>query len=69
MARRANAWKQEGIEPKAKFPALIFRAFEFRRPRCVEVILSSSTAAGRIDPADGHRIAHAGDRRLSKGSM
>jgi hypothetical protein len=41
---------------------------ELARPLDIK-FLSSSKAAGRIDPAVGRRVAHAGDRLLSKGSM
>jgi hypothetical protein len=71
VARRSKAWKQEEIEPKAETGALTLCAFEIRRlySPCVELILSSSKASGRVEPAVGQRVAHAEDRRLTKQSM
>jgi hypothetical protein len=51
VARRSKAWKQEEIEPKAETGALTLCAFEIRRlySHCVELILSSSKASGRLN--------------------
>jgi hypothetical protein len=71
MARHSKAWRQEEIEPKEEIGAWTLCAFEIRClfALCIELILSSSRAFCRSNSAVRHRIAHAGDRLLSKRSM
>ena len=55
MVKRSKAWGQEEIEPKARIRGLTLGAFEIQRffTLCVELILSSSKAFGRIVPESG----------------